>query len=473
MDGSSDGAGPSNINVDSPIDHQKTNLNNLYNVSIENNFESLSESDDEGFERPSARKRKKVRNVDNVTQNINNGQRLPKITQPKFLPPIRVFNTNIKIFCTALSTKLAHFFEIKNANKNMSLLFTTHLDDYKNAIKLLTEMQKTDTETAFFSNTPREVKPLYFMLRKIANTFDVDDVSTALSKLKFQHDATKFIKVSKFASATSSSQIFLVQFTSSSKVQDIVGVTHLLHQKIQWDIFTRREMIQCYRCQRYGHASSNCGMKPRCVKCLESHEYGKCELLKAPNISNTSTITSTTDLAPTTEINLNNSDLPIIGQSSTTSPQPACVNCRQKGHPASWRGCPAYKVLKQRKDDQFQLLQQRRQQEDQQKQYMFQNFQTSGNTFADNIKKNIFPPLKNTPGNIPILEPEIVLEKENLQNNNVFSFIQDECKNVFGSDLSSLVKKIKQFIPLYKTQKTLEDKQISLMSFVMSLVNIP
>ncbi|GBP29527.1 Nucleic-acid-binding protein from transposon X-element [Eumeta japonica] len=60
---------------------------------------------------------------------------------------------------------------------------------------------------------------------------------------------------------------------------------------------------QCHRCQRYGHASANCHVQPRCVKCLVPHWTSECPLTKE------------------------------------SGKKPACVNCNQS-HTANYRGCP-------------------------------------------------------------------------------------------------------------------------------------
>ncbi|GBP73427.1 Nucleic-acid-binding protein from transposon X-element [Eumeta japonica] len=60
---------------------------------------------------------------------------------------------------------------------------------------------------------------------------------------------------------------------------------------------------QCHRCQRYGHASANCHVQPRCVKCLVPHWTSECPLSKA------------------------------------SGDKPACVNCGQE-HTANYGGCP-------------------------------------------------------------------------------------------------------------------------------------
>ncbi|GBP67577.1 Nucleic-acid-binding protein from transposon X-element [Eumeta japonica] len=66
---------------------------------------------------------------------------------------------------------------------------------------------------------------------------------------------------------------------------------------------------QCHRCQRYGHASVNCHVQPRCVKCLVPHWTSECPLSK------------------------------------DSGDKPACANSGQE-HTANYGGCPkAHKVV--------------------------------------------------------------------------------------------------------------------------------
>ncbi|GBP27706.1 Nucleic-acid-binding protein from transposon X-element [Eumeta japonica] len=60
---------------------------------------------------------------------------------------------------------------------------------------------------------------------------------------------------------------------------------------------------QCYRCQRYGHASANCHVQSRCVKYLVCHWTSECP------------------------------------RSKDSSDKPTCVNCGLK-HTANYGGCP-------------------------------------------------------------------------------------------------------------------------------------
>ncbi|XP_055715127.1 uncharacterized protein LOC129809334 [Phlebotomus papatasi] len=48
--------------------------------------------------------------------------------------------------------------------------------------------------------------------------------------------------------------------------------------KVRWSRFNKKKgsLTQCFNCQQFGHASSKCGYKPRCVKCLADHPHGEC-----------------------------------------------------------------------------------------------------------------------------------------------------------------------------------------------------
>ena len=71
----------------------------------------------------------------------------------------------------------------------------------------------------------------------------------------------------------------------------------------------------CHRCQRAGHTASNCNLDYRCVKCMNSHGAGECPIKKDEKLELSKIF---------------------------------CVRCKSFGHPASYKGCPKYKEIKNR-----------------------------------------------------------------------------------------------------------------------------
>jgi len=80
---------------------------------------------------------------------------------------------------------------------------------------------------------------------------------------------------------------------------------------IKWETLNKKKVImQCKRCQRYGHAAPNCNMRYRCVKCNTPHGPGECS---TRNTNNQTTL--------------------------------YCTLCKKIGHSASYKGCEKYKEM--------------------------------------------------------------------------------------------------------------------------------
>lgn len=98
--------------------------------------------------------------------------------------------------------------------------------------------------------------------------------------------------------------LFKVKTDSPEDMMKIEAIYSLFNTRIQFEVPHKRDVTQCFRCQRFGHVATNCRMTPICVKCDKSHEMGQCS--RTPNAA---------------------------------SP-PYCANCLKFGHPASFKGCP-------------------------------------------------------------------------------------------------------------------------------------
>ncbi|KAG5884482.1 hypothetical protein JTB14_001277 [Gonioctena quinquepunctata] len=52
----------------------------------------------------------------------------------------------------------------------------------------------------------------------------------------------------------------------------------ILNQRITWELRNNsRGIVQCHRCQRWGHATTNCSAQPRCLKCALPHWTHTCK----------------------------------------------------------------------------------------------------------------------------------------------------------------------------------------------------
>lgn len=99
--------------------------------------------------------------------------------------------------------------------------------------------------------------------------------------------------------------MFIVNFEQGSKLKEISKtIKDVCQQSVSWHQFIKKDIgTQCRKCQRFGHAATNCGLEYRCVKCTDRHSPGDCPL---------------------------------------ENEEPAkCVNCNG-AHPASFKKCPIY-----------------------------------------------------------------------------------------------------------------------------------
>ena len=139
----------------------------------------------------------------------------------------------------------------------------------------------------------------------------------------------------------------------------------MLYEKVWWEPLRKTGVFQCKNCQRIGHSSTNCHLGYRCVKSKESHKPGECIVPKE------------------------NSDRTIL----------FCVNCQSFGHPASYKGCPFYKLANDIKKARTHLAQNKRRRNVNEISQQINNTRhrpAYENATYQNNSNNMYPPLKNT-----------------------------------------------------------------------------
>ncbi|KAI4480427.1 hypothetical protein M0802_014233 [Mischocyttarus mexicanus] len=144
---------------------------------------------------------------------------------------------------------------------------------------------------------------------RISPEFTEDEVKADIESRNLSD--INVIKVLKhhFYKTNANNFFFIVQLASDSKAVALTKIRYLLHQPIRWERLKRKEVFQCRRCQRAGHASINCCMPFRCVKCGQDH---------GPISESNTCLVSKEDLKS----------------------KLCCANCGSNGHPSSYGGCP-------------------------------------------------------------------------------------------------------------------------------------
>jgi hypothetical protein len=191
-------------------------------------------------------------------------------------------------------------------------------------------------------------------LKNLSTNENENEIMDYLTKLKIE--SLKFVKVSRFSTPKSRKEkrilpLFIVQISPESETNQLYKIEFLNNQRITWEKLRKDDIIQCHRCQRFGHAAPNCHLEYRCVKCKENHNPGECKLGKEEN-------------------NKENEN------------QPYCVLCKTTGHPASFKGCVEYQKIKLKLQAKRNELKNRRVE----KQPVTTSFRNENQTFANLFK---------------------------------------------------------------------------------------
>lgn len=178
---------------------------------------------------------------------------------------------------------------------------TSSIEDFRNLTKYY-DQQNVKYHT--FKNP--ENNNLSVMIRNIPHSLTETEIKDGLLKLKYP--VTKVTRL--YNKQRLPIPICAVELQKTEKANEIFQLEKLNYCIVH--VEPRRQntdIVQCKRCQRYGHSKNYCHLEPRCVKCTGSHLYINCP--KNPN------------------------------------QPPQCVNCGEN-HPANYRGCSLYsKISKQ------------------------------------------------------------------------------------------------------------------------------
>jgi hypothetical protein len=240
----------------------------------------------------------------------NTTQQQKKVTKTvynnkNFCPPIIFYNASIKNIIDNLGENIdSSSYKIVNINRVKSKLY---VDDVK-IQKLLIEKLKEQEDIEAHTYTDKSMREVNLILRDVHFSIPCEDIK---EELTFQCPNTKINKVDKFYTAKSVKQnikynLHLVQLEAGQSIDEILNVKYVLGQRVFWERPKSKGIVQCKRCQSFGHIAKNCARNYKCVKCNDKHGPGECKVSKSVNSV------------------------------------PYCVNCKTFGHPANWRGCKTF-----------------------------------------------------------------------------------------------------------------------------------
>uniref|UniRef100_A0A6V7JBE4 Pre-C2HC domain-containing protein n=1 Tax=Bracon brevicornis TaxID=1563983 RepID=A0A6V7JBE4_9HYME len=232
-----------------------------------------------------------------------------------------------------------------NINSNSNLTISLHADNisvYKNILLIL-----KDRQIDHYSYSLKNEKPKSIVLKGITQDIDPDILKFKILDKKPKD--VEIVKVIPMDSNNSRNKNYIIQVSPTSNISELKKINLLNFQRVHWEKLRKDQPFQCKNCQQFGHCSSNCNLKFRCVKCAQSHDYGKCPLPKE-------------------------CDRNLLH----------CANCDQSGHPANYKGCAFYKTaIKLHKSNKL-LMEENKLKKIRQ----LAQFVTPNITFADKLKSD-------------------------------------------------------------------------------------
>lgn len=235
----------------------------------------------------------------NKAQSSHQNQRLEFLKKTSDIPPIILTN---KSKWTQIS-KLFNSNNIKytkaiNMIDGIRILPQTS-DDHRAMSKLLSK----NDDTPFYTYRLEEEKSLMIVIRNIPCEVECVDVQNDLIDQGFHPT-----KVTRMINKRTHKPMPLVIVQLPKTEKNIYNIETVAGMVIQIEALkTNNQVVQCFRCQKYGHGQTHCTAEYKCVKCSKNHRAYECDMTK--------------------------------------NEKPICANCGEN-HVASYRGCSKAPKLK-------------------------------------------------------------------------------------------------------------------------------
>lgn len=218
------------------------------------------------------------------------------------VPPIIADGINVKDLLQSLIPIKATNFKFKNNFRtNRTTIYAADRTTYDGLFKVLKE-----NGVPFHTQSLPEDKRNMLILKKVPNCFNLDDIISEISKFNLGDK----VKVVSFKDNNKANfNYYILSVAPDVNLHTLLGSHRLFYTTVTIEKFNRTSIPQCFKCSELGHVQNNCFRPMVCHKCGESHS-------------------SQEECKVTAE---------------TPNSEKFCNLCKEKGHAASYKGCPTYK----------------------------------------------------------------------------------------------------------------------------------
>lgn len=351
------------------------------------------------------------------------------------IPPIICYDLKMRelrdflINCKTVNYKIS-----AGANSNRCIIYATDAETQKNILFLL-----NNSNVNHYTFTPKNEQGVKLILKNVPIDYSSEEVLSEFRKLNKFDFIDRVVLLER--GSTAKFHYFLIKLKTGVLASAFNDVKVLFNCRIIIEKFNQTDLVQCFKCQRPGHVSSNCYMEARCVKCGLTHDKNICSISKE-------------------------------------SPRAllSCVLCKEKGHTSSYRGCPVLqKILitkiknkntNNRTRSNF-VEQSINNLVDPRVSYAGAVRKNTGNNPSRNFDMN-FPPIKvNKPTTSSAKFNQVPQTSSGFSIGNIQNILNDASEDCFGCDFNTLKGSFEKFMLSYNLSEDLNTRRNALFNFIL------
>lgn len=141
---------------------------------------------------------------------------------------------------------------------------------YKKVIELIRENQLIG-----HTFTRKEDRPFRIIIKNLHPTTPIDEIKKAIKETG--NVVRGEIINARYGPNKTPLSTFFVNIEPAPNNKMVKDIKYIYHQSVKIeDPKKKSTMVQCKRCQQYGHSRNNCMRPHRCVKCAENHKTPDC-----------------------------------------------------------------------------------------------------------------------------------------------------------------------------------------------------
>lgn len=198
------------------------------------------------------------------------GQKTIKPIKP---PPIILYGIEDLNLLTELLKTVAEKeqFTYKIINKNQLRISSVDIDTYKKLMALI-------REKGLIGHTfnRKDQRCYRIVIRNLHPTTPIDVIKEEIESTG--NTVAGEIINAKYGPKKIPTSTFFVNLAPGPNNKAVKELKYIFHQSIIIeDPRKRKSIVQCQRCQQYGHSKNYCMRPYRCVKCGQSHKTSECE----------------------------------------------------------------------------------------------------------------------------------------------------------------------------------------------------